>query len=883
MAEDALEEAFAELQEIIEDQNGAEATAERLEKLSPGDADYDAIFDCHKNVDDPHAATKAELSELSRQWTERHEELNERLSELHDQLNEAGYDLREFYAEKLIKPKMRRLEKDPIEQQMRKTVTELLNKLYPQEADSTSGAAVATFAPGGASGYAGITDAEELAEVDVLDPDAPAAEGDLAPDKVTVYSEKLDTAETDISVAVDDSGAIWTGGFRIPKLMQVLLKTHQMDALMTALDALLGGCYGTLVAHGMGLGKSFTTLSILKVWTARFKDSRAIVICPKSMVNQWANELIRWEHVIDIDSYTVNGGDDTISRTLRPWFRHGGVVFVGHDQFKRSAEQFGITSKTIVVVDEAHLLKQKQTNLYQTIQAMESTRRIFLTGSPVQNNLGEFYSLIELLAPAILGATEGDFARLYANAIEHGMLKNATPAEVLECDKHIKALRWRVNYVVCEQSANILHDSIPPKHECCILHDCDTIASDSSVIKERHNVMAAARDCKVSTISFIIDTIHKNTDDNIVVFSTRNDLLKELHKHRPGHLYMGDMSIERRDKVLADFPACDGDIIYMATKAGGVGINLTSANHVIVADISWNPVDDNQAVARCYRMGQTKEVWVYRMVADLTLEKGIYLLGIKKHLTASRIMDDSDVPRHFSKQDLAELSGPKNKASDDDFVIESSDDATIAAIIARQPDNTVLDHDARVAADAPGDTLKKVDDQDHDAANLYNYISLQSPRFIELPSGVIETVDPKAHAFQDGSLCAPHVPVFMADKLGSSSGVLGNCEPRTVFTADTPIYALLGPTVTDLNHFSDLAQVKFRIEYRTVDEDDEDDWGSYMYDLPASGSSDCLALIHDPDSIKLAPGEYRFRLAIFDHEKMTPFSEETVKLSLSAQ
>ena len=523
-------------------------------------------------MEDPHAATKAELVELSRQWTERHDELNERASELHDQLNEAGYDLREFYAEKMIKPKMRRLEKDPIEQQMRKTVTDLLNKLYPQESASTSGAAVSTFAAGGASGYSGTTDAEELAEVDVLDTDAQPMEGDLAHDKLTVYSGKLDITETDISVSVDDSGAIWTDGFRIPKLLQVLLKDHQSHAVSVALQAMLGGCYGTLIAHGMGLGKSFTTLSILEIWMTRFKDSRAVVICPKSMVNQWANELTRWEQVIKIDSYAITGGDETVVRTLKPWFKHGGVVFIGHDQFKRSAEMFGITKTTIVVIDEAHLLKQKQTNLYQTIQAMDTYRRIFLTGSPLQNNLGEYYSMIELLAPGILGATESDFSRLYARAIEQGMLKDATPSEVRECDKHIKALRWRINDIVCEQSAIILKECIPPKRECCILHDCDPIVSDSSVIKERHNVQAAARDCKVAMISCIVDSIRKNTSDNIVVFSTRNDLLKELHKHRPGHLYMGDMSIDRRDKMLADFPTCNGDIMYMATKAGGVGI-----------------------------------------------------------------------------------------------------------------------------------------------------------------------------------------------------------------------------------------------------------------------------------------------------------------------
>ena len=174
---DANEQAFAELQENLEEQEDAEKEADRLSKLKPGDSDYDAIRACYVSSADPDGDTCTELSELARQWLDHREKLVKRETELFDALSDAGYDVRDYYVRYHIKPKMRRLEKDPAEKAMRVTVDALLDKQTPQETVSHSGA-VKTFVAGGASGYIGYTDDQELADVDVLDGNASADEGD---------------------------------------------------------------------------------------------------------------------------------------------------------------------------------------------------------------------------------------------------------------------------------------------------------------------------------------------------------------------------------------------------------------------------------------------------------------------------------------------------------------------------------------------------------------------------------------------------------------------------------------------------------------------------------------------------------------------------------
>ena len=127
-------------------------------------------------------------------------------------------------------------------------------------------------------------------------------------------------------------------------------------------------------------------------------------------------------------------------------------------------------------------------------------------------------------------------------------------------------------------------------------------------------------------------------NDSVLVFSNRLETLKAIQANRDGYFFSGDLSTERRAKMIDEYNT-SGGIMYLTTRSGGVGITLTTANNVIIADPSWNPVDDVQAVSRAWRMGQTKPVQVYRLIAAGTLEERIYRLGVQKHALAARILE----------------------------------------------------------------------------------------------------------------------------------------------------------------------------------------------------------------------------------------------------
>eukprot|EP00966_Prymnesium_polylepis_P075652 1754498-Prymnesium_polylepis.1 len=151
---------------------------------------------------------------------------------------------------------------------------------------------------------------------------------------------------------------------------------------------------------------------------------------------------------------------------------------------------------------------------------------------------------------------------------------------------------------------------------------------------------------------------------------------------------------------MHEFPSKPGDILYIATKAGGVGLNITRASRVIVADISWNPVDDNQAVARCWRMGQQKPVFVYRLVADGTLEEGIYFDCVRKHKVAMSLRwGDHEGGQHkeaesYTHQDLHSL---MHQGQDVNLSPAACGDSVIVDVVmqlaASSP--TIIDHDAQ--------------------------------------------------------------------------------------------------------------------------------------------------------------------------------------------
>lgn len=327
-----------------------------------------------------------------------------------------------------------------------------------------------------------------------------------------------------------------------------------------------------------------------------------------------------------------------------------------YDQFGKL--DISVDDECVVIFDEAHLLKTPGTQLHAAVSSMPSRKRIMLTGTPLQNNLDEYYTMTELIAPGLLGASLTQFRQSYASIIEKGMLKDSTDLERKQSERTTQVLRWQMESVMHDKSAAYLKLSIPTKKEYCVALSFPPVAEMGNPITEYHTISDLTRERKVSVIDHLIGIIQDiNPDEGVIVFSNRHETLHALHDKRPGLIYTGSVAGSKRTSVLNEFEE-NGGILYIATKAGGTGLNLARGSRVILADVSFNPVYDTQAVARIYRMGQVRPTVVYRIIACNTLEERIYRMNVQKHAMAARIKDDQDSMRLYTREELKTLTSP---------------------------------------------------------------------------------------------------------------------------------------------------------------------------------------------------------------------------------
>lgn len=772
------------------------------------------------------------------------QELDEEEDDLNTFLEFHGYDMAAINRNEMRK-KIKALSMDPTQQALRQEVDAKLEKLRPVARDQPIELSLENIGARLANvNRQDEDDDADLHTVDVLDPTAKPFPRDKPADALHFYDEQEDRLNAtredteDVPVASQLTGAEWLGRFRYNQHLVKTLKDYQRSCTDFLLHRVSNDA-GALVAHGMGLGKTLTTLAYLEVYSHANPQTRAIVCCPKSMVGPWMDEVLFWrgKQCITMDAMTVRSNDQELATKVWTWKRHGGVLIIGHDQFKitYAAGHLPIDSKTIVVVDEAHLLKTPSTQMHDTIAGLPTMRRVFLTGTPMQNNLTEFFTMVHLLDPGLLGDNVGKFNQHYAHKIERGMQRDSSPETVAESERYVEMLRWKLQNVMHDRSAAI-HLSCIDKCEFRVLHPSNPVVKNPSWIKERHNVHDASLEQKVRLTVALLDAIHEEGDDSVVVFSSRVNILERLQDEHPGvGVFKGDVQNEsHRRKLVNDFKAAPSSVIYITKGAGGVGINLSHGNRVILVDASWNPAEDAQAVARCFRLGQSKAVFVYRLIAEGTLEEGMYRLNVKKQNLTARILDEHEMLRIYNRDDVMQYVNEEDQESLVQEDIRSRDNVLFLAMTEAQKDPMlnpvkIKNHD-ELFSDASVDLPREERAQ---AVNEFNF---------ENRNGTGITLNECYTA--EGTLVPAKPPVFEQ----SDDGIIFK---RCVDFLNDRIYINLVPTspgVLDVVH---------AVFYRNAD---GGDWIHVTdFNMPSAGT--CVARRGDMRKEfdpKLSPGTYEF-------------------------
>ncbi|HEY3683250.1 MAG TPA: DEAD/DEAH box helicase [Streptosporangiaceae bacterium] len=426
---------------------------------------------------------------------------------------------------------------------------------------------------------------------------------------------------------------------------------------------------GTILADDMGLGKTVQTLGLVQADTDRGGAGATLLVCPMSLVGNWQREAERFTPGLRV--YVHHGGQRAHGEELAAAVSGADLVVTTYGTVARDQEELAGFSWRRVVVDEAQAIKNARTRQARAVRALPAGHRLALTGTPVENHLTELWSIMEFANPGLLGPAEG-FRRRFAKPIEAdgdedaaGRLRRATGPFVL---RRLKTDKSIITDLPEKQEIKVWCNLTPEQASLyqATVDDMMARLEHSEGIEYRGLVLAtmaklkqvcnhpahflkdgsrlAGRSGKLARLDEIVDEIMED-GDKALCFTQYAEFGAALRPYlaartgRPVLFLHGGLGKAQRDDLVAGFAETDEPAIFLLSlKAGGTGLNLTAASHVIHFDRWWNPAVEDQATDRAFRIGQRKNVQVRKFVCVGTLEERIDEMIERKKRLAERIV-----------------------------------------------------------------------------------------------------------------------------------------------------------------------------------------------------------------------------------------------------
>lgn len=521
-----------------------------------------------------------------------------------------------------------------------------------------------------------------------------------------------------------------------PRLAKVL-RPHQVEGVKFLYRCTTGlidrNANGCIMADGMGLGKTLQCISLM--WTLLKQGPEAgtttiqkcVIACPSSLVGNWANELGKWLGKDATTPFAIDGKatKTELTQQIKQWAIASGrgivrpVLIVSYETLRMYVEALKDTPIGLLLCDEGHRLKNKESLTWTALNSLNVSRRVILSGTPIQNDLSEYFALLHFANPNLLGS-QNEFRKRFEIPILRGRDAAGTEESRKLGDERLAELSSIVNKFIIRRSNDILSKYLPVKYEHVVFCNMSPFQLDLynhfiqspeirsllrgkgsqplkaiGILKKLCNHPdlldlqkdlpgcehaypedftppdARGRDREVKSwysgkmmvLDRMLARIRQDTNDKIVLISNYTqtlDLFEKLCRSRAyGCLRLdGTMNIKKRSKLVDKFNDPDGPefVFLLSSKAGGCGLNLIGANRLVLFDPDWNPAADQQALARVWRDGQKKDCFVYRFIATGSIEEKIFQRQSHKQSLSSCVVDSAeDVERHFSLESLREL------------------------------------------------------------------------------------------------------------------------------------------------------------------------------------------------------------------------------------
>ena len=457
-----------------------------------------------------------------------------------------------------------------------------------------------------------------------------------------------------------------------PAALEATLRPYQLEGYQWMMRLSAWGA-GACLADDMGLGKTVQTIAFLLAHSA---EGPSLVVAPASVVANWQSELQRFAPSLRCHRM----GDYYDRAKLVEEVGSGDVVITTYGLIVSTAQHLQSREWNTVCLDEAHVIKNRGTKTSAAIMQLQATHRIILTGTPVQNHLGELWNLFQFVNPGLLGSYEL-FSQKYIQPIEN-----------LQDDERQTQLQALVGPFMLRRTKRAVATELPEKTEINLSIELsddemafyevmrrqaeerfhqDGNQLSVNVLAELTHLRQAACSAELVDATWVGASSKVNAfmelaqeivegGNSVLVFSQFTSFLAVVRRHldeaQLPYLYLdGSVTVRQREQLVADFQKGKRPIFLISLKAGGVGLNLTAANYVIHLDPWWNPAIEQQATDRAYRIGQKQAVTVYHLISHHTIEEKILRLHESKRALSDSILEGADQGFRLNATELLDM------------------------------------------------------------------------------------------------------------------------------------------------------------------------------------------------------------------------------------
>ena len=512
----------------------------------------------------------------------------------------------------------------------------------------------------------------------------------------------------------------------VDPLLTQNLREHQREGVKFTYECVMGmrdfNGQGAILADEMGLGKTLQTIALL--WTLLkqnpiYEDppviKKALIVCPVTLINNWRKEFRKWLGNERIGVFVADG-----TKTRLTDFTMGksySIMIIGYEKLRTVQEELkkgaGID---IVIADEGHRLKTAQNKSAQAIKSLNTPRRVILSGTPIQNDLSEFFMMVDFVNPGLLG-TFKTFTKEFEVPIVKSRQPGAIKKDLEKGEARSEELASLTAMFILRRTAEILSKYLPPKTEYVLFcrptsaqaavyrHVLASPAFQSAlgnpeaslqlitVLKKVCNspfllnakpesdkpmssmtasllqsippqlVRTNAGSTKLRVLDQLLHTLRTTTSEKVILVSNYTSTLDILSKlltsvSHPFVRLDGSTPSSKRQDLVDTFnrtPASTCFAFLLSAKSGGLGLNLIGGSRLVLFDVDWNPATDLQAMARIHRDGQKRACVIYRFVMAGGLDEKIWQRQVTKLGLASSVMDQKGGNSSFTREELKDL------------------------------------------------------------------------------------------------------------------------------------------------------------------------------------------------------------------------------------